>query len=146
MLPFLSLFAMFDNNESSKNQNDSYMTKNNEHKASSCGSGCQEQEEHGSVQLSCQLTSVELQKRKTTVLANLKEKMLSKEEIENGYVFKFSGSDELLDELIEFVKTERTCCNFFKFNLSISGDKSETWLELTGPKGAKQFIVTELGF
>ena len=137
MLPFLSLFAMLDNNESSKNQNDSYMTKNNEHKASSCGSGCQEQEEHGSVQLSCQLTSVELQKRKTTVLANLKE---------NGFVFKFSGSDEFLVVLIEFVKTERTCCNFFKFNLSISGDISETWLELTGPKGAKQFIVTELGF
>ena len=142
MLPFLSLFAMYESNESPENQNENGVSKSNEPKTSSCGSGCQEETE--TKQLSCQLTLEELQKRKMTVLANLKENMLSKQEIEHGYAFKFSGSDELLDELIEFIKTERACCNFFKFNLSISGDKSETWLELTGPKGAKQFIVTEL--
>jgi len=142
MLPFLSLFAMYDSNESPENQNENNVSTANEPKTSSCGSGCQKETEANP--LSCQLTSEELQKRKATVLANLKENMLSKHEIEHGYAFKFPGSDELLDELIEFIKTERVCCNFFKFNLSISGDKSETCLELTGPKGAKQFIVAEL--
>ncbi|MEC3880243.1 hypothetical protein [Parapedobacter sp. 10938] len=50
-----------------------------------------------------------------------------------------------MDELTEFVKTERACCSFFMFTISVSGDKSEIWLQLTGAKGAKEFITTELG-
>ncbi len=37
----------------------------------------------------------------------------------------------MVDELTEFIKTERECCDFFTFNLAISGDKREVWLELT---------------
>ena len=68
-----------------------------------------------------------------------------KEELKDGYAFKFSGTDKMIDELTEFIKTERECCDFFTFNLSISGDKSEAWLELTGASGAKDFISTDLG-
>ena len=46
--------------------------------------------------------------------------------------------------LAEFIKTERRCCEFFVFGLSVSGDKSEIWLELTGPEGTKDFISSEL--
>ena len=70
--------------------------------------------------------------------------MLTKKELKNGYSYKFTGTDKMVDELAEFVKTERICCDFFIFNLSISGDKSEAWLEITGPKGAKDFIKSEL--
>jgi len=70
--------------------------------------------------------------------------MLIKKELENGYAFKFNGTDNMLDELTEFIKTERECCDFFTFNLSIGGDKKEIWLELTGPKEAKEFIKTEM--
>lgn len=98
-----------------------------------------------STELTCKLTSSELQNRKITVLEKLRKQIIDKKELQNGYAFKFPGTDNLLDRLTEFVKTERTCCNFFIFTLSISGDKSEMWLELTGPKGAKNFIVTELG-
>lgn len=97
------------------------------------------------VTLSCQLTTPELRKRKATVLASLKRQVIEKFELENGYSFKFPGTDNVLDELAEFVKTERVCCPFFLFKLSINGDKSETWLELTGPEGAKEFIDSELG-
>jgi hypothetical protein len=96
-------------------------------------------------ELSCKLTTPELRKRKATVLAGLTAQVKEKKELENGFAFRFAGTDEVLDELIEFVKTERECCDFFTFNLSISGDKSETWLELTATEGVKEFISTELG-
>ena len=96
-------------------------------------------------QLSCTLTTPELQKRKQTVLASLEKQVKEKKELTNGYAFKFEGTDKVIDELIEFVKTERECCNFFTFNISVAGDKSQTWLEITGPDGAKDFITTELG-
>lgn len=92
----------------------------------------------------CKLTSPELQQRKATVIASLKAKVISKKELKNGFIYQFVGSNEVVDELISFIKTERECCDFFVFNLSISGDKSEARLEISGPKGAKEFIKSEL--
>lgn len=100
--------------------------------------------ENKSSELTCKLTTPERQERKETVLKSLTEQIIEKKELENGYSFKFPGTDEILDELTEFIKTERACCDFFVFGLSISGDKREAWLELTGPDGAKDFIQTEL--
>jgi len=51
----------------------------------------------------------------------------------------------MVDELSTFIKTERECCSFFTFNLSVASDKSTAWLELRGPDGAKHFITSELG-
>ncbi len=95
--------------------------------------------------LTCKLMPDDLKVRKETVLQSLKEKVLERKELPNGYAFRFPGDDFMVDELIEFVKTERECCDFFVFNLSISGDKSEAWLELTGVEGAKDFVTAELG-
>ena len=96
-------------------------------------------------ELSCKLTTEELRSRKETVLASLKSQVKEKQELVNGFAFRFDGSNEILDELNEFIKTERECCDFFTFGLSVCGDKSEAWLNLTGPEGAKEFIQSELG-
>src|SRR3989338_349450 len=79
-----------------------------------------------------------------TVLASLRKQVIKKKELPNGYAFTFKGTDEMIDELTEFVKTERMCCDFFTFNISVKGDKSETVLEITGVEGAKEFITSEL--
>jgi len=92
----------------------------------------------------CSLTTPEMQQRKATVLASLKKQVVEKKELPDGFAYKFSGEDRVLDELMEFIKTERQCCKFFVFNLSISGDKSEIWLELTGVDGVKDVIANEL--
>lgn len=94
--------------------------------------------------ISCKLTSPEFQARKTTIIADLKKQVLEKKELQNGYAFKFTGTDTVVDVLAEFIKAERECCNFFTFNLSVSGDKSQAWLELVGPEGTKEFIISEL--
>ncbi len=95
-------------------------------------------------ELSCKLMTAELQERKETVLASLGKQVIEKKELENGYAFKFNGSDKMIDEITDFAKTERHCCDFFAFNISISGDTSFLWFEITGPKEAKEFIATEL--
>jgi hypothetical protein len=96
-------------------------------------------------EIGCKLTAPELQKRKEIVLASLKKQILEKKEVPNGYSFKFAGTDAMVDELAEFVKSERSCCSFFIFTLSFSGDGTEAWLTLTGPEGAKEMISDELG-
>jgi len=102
--------------------------------------------ELNSKKIACKLTTPELQARKETIIANLRKKVLEVKELQNGYAFRFDGSDSTIDQLTKFIKSERECCDFFTFNLSIRGDKSTAWLELTGEEGTKDFIRTELGF
>ena len=94
--------------------------------------------------VACKLTTPELQQRKATVIASLKGQVLEKQELSNGFSYKFKGTDSVIDELTTFIKTERLCCSFFEFDLKISGDASFAWLTITGPKGAKDFIINEL--
>lgn len=93
-------------------------------------------------ELSCKLTSPELRKRKEEVIAVLKSKMQETQELANGYKYKFDATDEMLDQLTAFLKSERACCDFFDFNLALT-DKI-VWLSITGPDGVKDFIKTEL--
>jgi hypothetical protein len=94
--------------------------------------------------ISCKLTSAELQKRRESVLSLLKSKALEKKELPDGYSFKFENTDEMIDALTDFVKSERQCCDFFNFAINIRNDGT-LWFDLTGPKGAKEMISSELG-
>ena len=96
--------------------------------------------------LGCKLTTSELQQRKKTVVAELKNLVLEKIETAKGFKYKFEGSDKMLDLLNNFIKTERLCCDFFIFNLTASSDQNFAWLELSGPDGTKDFIKHEIEF
>ncbi len=102
-------------------------------------------QKHKTTELTCKLTTPELQQLKSTVIENLRKQIIQTKELTNGYAFKFTGTNKMLDELTEYIKTERKCCDFFTFNLAISGDQSEIWLELTGVEGTKAFLKSELG-
>lgn len=119
----------------------SCQNKVDNNKEVACGDNCKPSADGA---LSCKLTSKEMKQRKATVLASLKKQMLEKKELPEGYSYKFNGSDAMIDELTEFIKSERQCCDFFTFNLSIAGNGKEAWLQITGPDGAKDFITSEL--
>jgi len=95
--------------------------------------------------LACKLTTPALALRKATVLAALKKEVIESTELASGYSYKFKGDDGMIDLLFEFIKTERQCCDFFTFAFTIQKESSFSFLEITGPKGAKDFIKTELG-
>jgi hypothetical protein len=94
--------------------------------------------------LTCQLTTPELQQRRATVIQDIKKLALQKEEIHEGLKFTFPGKDEVLDTLLAFIKTERLCCDFFDFRLSVQNELAV--LEISGPAGAGEFLKHELGF
>lgn len=92
--------------------------------------------------VTCKLTTSELQKRKATVIADLKALVLEKNELEDGYSYKFEGKDEILDKLNDFIKTERMCCDFFTFQITV--EENSALLKITGPNGAKEFLKEEI--
>ena len=109
-------------------------------KKAACSNDCCKKKE---ATFACKLTSAEFRERKVTVIASLKKQVLEKKELKNGFAYKFTATDSMVDEITNFIKTERQCCGFFSFNLTINGD-SETWLRITGPKGVKEVIINEL--
>src|SRR5690349_2327398 len=92
--------------------------------------------------VTCKLTTKELQERKATVIAELKSLVVSRKELSDGYSFEFNGTDEILDRLNSFIKTERMCCDFFTFQLTVEGEKAV--LNITGGEGAKEFLKEEV--
>lgn len=94
----------------------------------------------------CKLTSPEFINRKLTVIAVLKKLVIASRETDHGYAYQFGGSNETLDQLIEFIKTERQCCDFFTFTFTIEKETNFILLELAGPPGCKEFIRAELEF
>ncbi len=95
--------------------------------------------------LSCKLTSADLQERRLTVIAELKKNLISKNETDQGYIYTFKDSNEMINQLTEFIKTERLCCNFFTFRLEIGEEPGIVALRLSGSDGIKEFIDYELG-
>lgn len=95
-------------------------------------------------EIACKLTTPELQARKAGAIAELRKKILETVETENGYAFRFAGSDETLGQLMVFIQAERQCCGFFTFKLGIQDPESPIWLEISGASGAKEFVKEEL--
>lgn len=102
-------------------------------------------ENNSCLNIACSLSTPEFHKRRETVVASLRQDALDVRETERGYAYKFAGGDEVLERLVEFIRTERQCCPFFTFTLTIGSQQSDTWLELSGPDGTKEFIRAELG-
>jgi len=92
--------------------------------------------------ITCKLTTPELQKRKAIVIADLKRLVLERKELKNGFSYRFEGTDETLDKLNDFIKTERMCCDFFTFQITV--EDQTALLNITGPIGAKEFLKGEV--
>ena len=92
--------------------------------------------------ITCKLTAPELQTRKVTVIAQLRALVIESKELPDGYSYKFDATDQNLDSLNEFIKTERMCCDFFIFQLTIR--ENFVFLSITGPADAKAFLKEEI--
>lgn len=92
----------------------------------------------------CQLIDSELTERRNTLVESARQYVIGWNELDNGFAFRFPGGDDVLDNLIDFVKAERKCCPFFTFNLTVSNAEHEIRLDLTGANGVKEFIRGEL--
>jgi hypothetical protein len=96
--------------------------------------------------LTCKLTTPELQQRKRTVIAELKNLVKERKEDKNAVHYKFESSDRNIDLVSSFIKSERLCCDFFEFNLHIESGSEFMWLTLSGPDAVNEFIREEVGF
>jgi len=92
----------------------------------------------------CTLNPSQLEERKK-VLQKLQPLILEKTEIEKGYLFRFDGNNETMDQIVAIIKLERQCCPFLTFDLIVEKEANPLYLKITGPEGTKDFLLLELG-
>lgn len=90
-------------------------------------------------QIACKLFGDEFAQR-TSAIDQLIKGCEEVREVEDGYSFRFPGDLEWTERLIEFVKSERKCCSFFKFELTFEPDLGPIWLYVGGSAEAKSYI------
>ena len=64
-------------------------------------------------------------------------------EVQNGYEFTFPGETEFISRVAEFISSERACCPFLKFSLTVFSEEAPITLSLTGPAGTQEFLRIE---
>ena len=64
---------------------------------------------------------------------------MEREELPDGFAYRFAPDDAILLTLAEFIARERLCCPFFRFQLDLEPG-GPLWLRLTGSDGAKELI------
>ena len=69
--------------------------------------------------LQCSLTDEDLLERKQVLKESVFSKVTRKEEKTNGFVYYFKDEEGLLNDALEFIQKEKSCCPFFKFDVSI---------------------------
>ncbi len=92
--------------------------------------------------IACNLTDPEFQRRRADLLKTFQGSLLQKKELADGYAYRFPVDGSWIIELARLITFERECCPFLKFNLRIEPANGPVWLELTGPEGTKDFLLS----
>ncbi len=90
------------------------------------------------------MSESDLDKRRSGVFKKILDDVTGVEELKNGYRYGFPAYDAILKDLVEVINFERKCCPFLSFRLIAKSGESKFWLELTGPEGTKESIVSLL--
>ena len=96
-----------------------------------------------SLPIACSLSGPRFATRREEVSGLLRQST-RKEELDDGYAFEFDGSAQRARELVDFISVERSCCQFFLFELVFEPGEGSIWLRVRGPEGTAEFLGKEL--
>jgi hypothetical protein len=95
--------------------------------------------------LACGLNAPEQVRSRRALIKELQDAIQESRELPNGYVLRFPGNEHWCRQLVDFVAFERACCPFLSFELKFEAFRGPIWLQVVGPRGAKEFIRREAG-
>ena len=90
--------------------------------------------------IACTLTPDLLRARREGLLADLLRTSDARDGIADGIRCRFPATSETLGTLFRVVDAERQCCRFLRFAIAVEADGGPITLELTGPRGTKEFL------
>ena len=92
----------------------------------------------------CTLTPDALRARKAGLLGELLRRSAGHELLSEGLRIRFAPSGETLMNIAQAVEAERHCCRFLRFTVTVEPDEGPLTLDLTGPRGTREFVAALL--
>src|SRR5689334_10986060 len=92
----------------------------------------------------CTLSPDALKSRRLGLLAELLRQSSGREPLGDGLRLRFAPSPETVSRIAEAVESERHCCRFLRFVITIEPDEGPFTLDLTGPEGTREFLAALL--
>jgi hypothetical protein len=80
----------------------------------------------------------ELQERKVTVLASIRNAVLGRTPIPGGYQYEFAIEGTTSRDVLRMVELEQQCCKCLNFN--VTQNEKTIWLDVTGQSEALAVI------
>ena len=94
--------------------------------------------------IACTLTPDALRARREGLLSALLRRAVGQEELPQGLRLRFAPTAETLSTIALAVEAERHCCRFLRFAIMVEPDGGPVFLELTGPRGTREFVAALL--
>ncbi len=94
--------------------------------------------------IACTLTSAEIEARRATLLPGLLTQAVEQIPLSDGFRWRFVASGALLAAVAETINTERQCCRFLRFVVTVEPNGGALWLDITGTQGTVAFLETLL--
>lgn len=93
--------------------------------------------------IACTLSTAELQERKATILASVRNAVIGRSRIPDGYRYEFANHSTTLKNVCRMVELERQCCRFLNF--SLTENKETIQLDVSGQPQALAIIEDLFG-
>ena len=96
---------------------------------------------HSEMPVVCSLTPEALQARRLGLLSELLNLADSHESLLEGMRVRFAAAPGTLSAIARAVEAERQCCRFLRFSITVEPDDGPMMLDLTGPRGSREFLA-----
>lgn len=91
--------------------------------------------------VACTLSPAALKARRENLLNALLHRADERRELPDGYRLRFAAEGDILSVIARTVDTERQCCRFLRFTVTVEPDDGPIALDLTGPAGTREFLA-----
>ena len=95
--------------------------------------------------IACNLKAISSAERPryNDLIKQLRIAVQKRSELPNGYAYIVDSRQIGLKDVAEWIALERLCCPFLAFQLSVTSDRGDYSLALTGPEGVKPLLREE---
>ena len=94
--------------------------------------------------VACSLDAAALAARRQGVLGMLVRRAAERCDLPDGVRLRFDARDDVLGAIAQAVDAERVCCRFLRFTIDVQPDEGPITLDLTGPRGTREFLADVL--
>ena len=92
--------------------------------------------------IACRLTPGDLSARRAQLLPGLVARATTREALPGGWRFVFASDSDTLQAIATVIDSERQCCRFLRFQLTVEPSGGPITLDVTGPDGTREFLET----